>query len=450
MFVAMFVSFVLAGACCLGEDAPRFVFTPGTELTYKVEYAAFWRDPKLRDIPDWEGEMKVWPIEKRADGTTLVRARLAMNTLPLAAVRGRDDTVAWAEFPVGANGVGDYDFAPHSDVTPTGRLAFPLPPPLMLSWHEEDADSSRDFQFAPGSSPDQSQWTILIDDHDAFLSSWQGKQRTTCTFDVREGRVLKLDTRADFLDGVYIWRTTKVTFESERTLAADEFARIKRDSAELAGALTEWQALAWESRDPVHERGEFLRLLDASRKRIEALATVVGSGEFREDTQLISMKDFQRWRTAVEKIFAAREALLNKPSPDWTSTDANGQAHALKDYRGKVLVLDFWSNDAAQFAVSAPLLKKIAKDYAAQPVAVIGVNRFKSREAMREAADLAGLDITQLTGVPLVQAFDMRALPTLLVIDAKGVVRFQHAGWDDATERALRGEIDGLLRAKSP
>jgi hypothetical protein len=75
MFVAMFVSFVLAGACCLGEDAPRFVFTPGTELTYKVEYAAFWRDPKLRDIPDWEGEMKVWPIEKRADGTTLVRAR---------------------------------------------------------------------------------------------------------------------------------------------------------------------------------------------------------------------------------------------------------------------------------------------------------------------------------------------------------------------------------------
>jgi len=68
---------------------------------------------------------------------------------------------------------------------------------------------------------------------------------------------------------------------------------------------------------------------------------------------------------------------------------------------------------------------------------------------MREAADLAGLDFVQLTGRPLMIAFAMRTLPTLLVIDADGVVRFQHAGWDDATLQKLRGEIGGLLRVKS-
>ena len=141
---------------------------------------------------------------------------------------------------------------------------------------------------------------------------------------------------------------------------------------------------------------------------------------------------------AVEKIFEEREALVNKPSPDWTSTDADGHAHALKDYRGRVVVLEAWPNDMA------PSLEKIAKDYAAQPVAVIGVNRYQRAEAMRESAG-----ITQLAGGPLTRAFNMRALPALMVIDAAGVVRFQHAGWDDATDHALRGEIDGLLRAKS-
>jgi hypothetical protein len=433
--------FLFVGGICWAEDTPHFVFTPGTELAYRVEVAAFWRDPKLRDIPNWEGELKVWPIEKRADGTTLVRARLVMNTLPLAPVITRDDTVAWAEFSVGANGVADYDFAPRTDETPTIRLAFPMPPPLMLNWHEVEAEASRDFSFAPDGSPEQKLWTILIDDHDPFLSGWKGTQRTVCTFDARAGRVLKLDTRADFLDGVYIWRTTKVTFESERTLEADEAARIKHDSAELAGALAQWQALAWESHDPVHELGDFLRLLDASQKRIEALPTVVGSAEFGEDTRLISPAALQMRRIAVDKIFTAREALLDKPSPDWTAMDADGHAHALKDFRGRVVVLDAWPNDTAQVRASAPLLEKIAKDYAAQPVTVIGVNRYTSSEAMP--------GVTQLAGGPLMRAFNMRALPGLMVIDAAGVVRFQHAGWDDATYRALRGEIDGLLKTKS-
>ena len=146
----------------------------------------------------------------------------------------------------------------------------------------------------------------------------------------------------------------------------------------------------------------------------------------------------------VKQLYAAREALLNKPSPDWTAMDADGKAHALKDYRGKVVVLYVWPEDTAQFRTSAAVLEKIAKDYAAQPVAVIGVNRYQRAEAMRESAG-----ITQLAGGPLTRAFNMRALPALMVIDAAGVVRFQHAGWDDATDHALRGEIDGLLRAKS-
>lgn len=447
-FAAMLLGLMLASACCFGDDAPHFIFTIGHEYRYKVEYASLWRDATLRNLPNWEGELKLWPIERRADGTTLVRARLAMNAIePPGFTRNRDDTVSWAEFTVGAEGVADYEFAPHADETPTIRLAFPLPPPLMFQWHALDGDETRDLSFAPGSSPTQNPWTITIEDHNPFLSSWHATRHTTCTFDPRAGRVLKLNTRTDFPEGPHIWTTTTATFKEETTLEQDDFARIQRDSAELAGAEGEFQALWREADDPRRERDVYERAVDASGKRLAALTTVIRSPDFHEDTAMISLNQPHAAKVRAEKTYAAREALLNKPSPDWTTSDLTGQPHALRDYRGKVLVLDFWWHDEPGFEASVPLLEKLAKDYGAQPVAVIGVNNFEGKSVALEAVSRMDLGTAQLLGSPILRAFHTWGPPTVLVIDADGVVRFERAGWDDTTDHALRGEIDHLLQA---
>ncbi len=63
------LAFLLPGlALAHGDNPPAFIFTPGHEYDYKTEYKAKWRDAGEQDLPNWIGEMKVWPIEKRADG----------------------------------------------------------------------------------------------------------------------------------------------------------------------------------------------------------------------------------------------------------------------------------------------------------------------------------------------------------------------------------------------
>jgi hypothetical protein len=444
--VALLLGFALLTGVGLGQAAAGFVFTPGEEYAYKIEIKRQWRDAAEQDLPNWVGEMKVWPIETQADGRMLVRARIAMNPDEPGITRTQDNTVAWTEFSVGPNGADDYVFVPHSEEAPMIRLAFVLPPPLQLNWQALGPDDEvSSFSFAPGWMPNQSPWTILIDDQSRYLKSWHATRRSTCSYDPKAGRVLKMETRTDFPMGMYVWTDTTATFEQEKTLTAGDAALIKHDSAELSGAMAEFEDLWLEANDPVHEPDEFQRRVDASWARIRALGTVIKSPEFGEDARIVSSDNFHTIKVKVAAVYAARQALLDKPSPDWTAQDLAGKAYALKDYRGKIVLLDIWGCSNAAMEKSAPVVNKIAKDYAGQAVAVIGVNRYDGRDAMGKAIEGMQVDYPELVGLPVMRAYKIQGLPRFLLIDQDGVVRFQHAGWDDATDTTLRGEIDQLL-----
>ncbi len=372
--------------------------------------------------------------------------------------RTRDSEIAWAEFTVGPNGVDDYEFTPHADEVPMIRVAFPLPTPSQTEWQTTGprkpngrrrgrTTRATHFSVIPGWSPAQSPWTILFTEENPFLKSWQATRHTMCDFDPKAGLVLKLETRTDFGSGPHIWTLSKATFEQDKTLAAADFAQIKQDSAELSGALAEFYHLWREADDPVHEADEFQRRVDASGKRFAALGAAIKSPEFFEDTNIIGPDQSHAMSARVQPIFAARQALLNKPSPDWTAQDLAGQAHALKDYRGKVVLLNFWDHWSTSNAQAVPMLNQLAKDYAVQPVAVIGVNPSDKPDRMRESLAQAPADYPQLQGLPVLRAHKLRALPGFLLIDQDGIVRFQHAGCDDSTAKTLRAEIDELLRA---
>jgi hypothetical protein len=56
--------------------------------------------------------------------------------------------------------------------------------------------------------------------------------------------------------------------------------------------------------------------------------------------EMISRHDqIAKWILEEAKKWAE---VLNKPAAEWSTTDFGGKAHALQDYRGKVVLLDFW------------------------------------------------------------------------------------------------------------
>jgi hypothetical protein len=66
-----------------------------------------------------------------------------------------------------------------------------------------------------------------------------------------------------------------------------------------------------------------------------------------------------------------REA-TNKPAAQWETTDIEGKKHSLSDYRGKVVVLDFWYSGCVPCIKAMPEIKEIAEQFRANRLSCWG------------------------------------------------------------------------------
>ena len=76
--------------------------------------------------------------------------------------------------------------------------------------------------------------------------------------------------------------------------------------------------------------------------------------------------------------------MLLAASPDTGSivwTDSSGHTRTLEDYRGDVVVLNFWATWCQPCVKELPLLSKIQRDYAIEGVRVIGVSADETAQA---------------------------------------------------------------------
>jgi len=123
---------------------------------------------------------------------------------------------------------------------------------------------------------------------------------------------------------------------------------------------------------------------------------------------------------------AAKEPAVNQAAPDFQATTVDGQAVSLADFRGQVLVLDFWASGCAPCKKQLPLLDsyyRLEKKFGLQVLAVATDNSMSMRQLKRVAAALA---------VPVVSGFKgdygpVQSVPFNYVIDRAGVLRYAKA-----------------------
>ena len=116
---------------------------------------------------------------------------------------------------------------------------------------------------------------------------------------------------------------------------------------------------------------------------------------------------------------------FGKPAPDFSATDLDGNPISLQQYRGKVVLLDFWAVWNG-FCVGEMLrVKKIYDTYKEQGFDIIGVSldtdETKLRNYLREndipwRQIYSGLERQS----PLAQQYDVRSIPTRWLIDRDG------------------------------
>ncbi|HYE47127.1 MAG TPA: TlpA disulfide reductase family protein [Caulobacter sp.] len=125
-----------------------------------------------------------------------------------------------------------------------------------------------------------------------------------------------------------------------------------------------------------------------------------------------------------------------KPQPTASFKDAGGKDVRLADFKGKVLVVNFWATWCAPCKVEMPTLSRLAATYRGQDVAVIAVSidrDDKDGEARVFIGKNRPLDYYRDTTGSLPFLMDPPALgmPTTVVYDRKGVERARVSGEAD-------------------
>ena len=151
-------------------------------------------------------------------------------------------------------------------------------------------------------------------------------------------------------------------------------------------------------------------------------------------------------RELLRQVSLERLEILDKASPEWETTDFDGKEHAIRDYRGKVVVLDFWNTDCAPCLRAMPQVKQLVQDFKDKPVIVLGMNDDGNEDDARSVIEKLDLNYPNLRAGDLAEKYKVESFPTLLVIDRRGIVRAAHVGYSPKMRKEVTESVKKLLR----
>ncbi len=147
--------------------------------------------------------------------------------------------------------------------------------------------------------------------------------------------------------------------------------------------------------------------------------------------------------------FAARaEIKVGAPFPALASAGLVGDLPATE---GKVVLVDFCASWCAPCKASFPTLGKLARDYAAKGVVVVGVSIDEKADAYASFVKkmAAPFPVVHDRAQKLVRAVEVPTMPTTYIIGRDGKVAAVHPGYRDGAEQELRKLIDAALAPQS-
>lgn len=135
-------------------------------------------------------------------------------------------------------------------------------------------------------------------------------------------------------------------------------------------------------------------------------------------------------------------------APEFSRMSLAGNQINLKDYRGKVVLLDFWATWCGPCRMEIPGFVELQKKYADQGFAVIGVSMDDSPQPVREFYRAFHMNYPVVMGTDKLGELygGILGLPTSFVIGRDGRIYAKHVGTTDVS--VFEDEIKELLNAQ--
>lgn len=157
--------------------------------------------------------------------------------------------------------------------------------------------------------------------------------------------------------------------------------------------------------------------------------------------------------TSLLTTFAFMSANVNaleigKPAPDFTLKSLSGANLNLTEQRGKIIVLNFWASWCGPCRTEMPVLQKFYDKYQDLGVSVWGINVEQENQAGRDfLADLnLSFPILFDASNTLSATYQVEAMPTTIIVDRDGLVRYAYKGYKPGYEKKYAKAIKKLIR----
>jgi peroxiredoxin len=138
---------------------------------------------------------------------------------------------------------------------------------------------------------------------------------------------------------------------------------------------------------------------------------------------------------------------VGNAAPDWTLSDHSGKQHRLSDYRGEIMVLNFWSSWCGYSKLGIPAIQKIHEEYNGRRIKVFGVSfqEFEGVDTVAYLRSVGGDFPNLLNGETVAETYGVKGVPAYYVIDREGKVAYAELQYNPNVPAQLEQAIERLL-----
>jgi len=163
-------------------------------------------------------------------------------------------------------------------------------------------------------------------------------------------------------------------------------------------------------------------------------------------TELFMNKFFKLASALLLLIFAAN--IQAEPAPDFTLKSNTGENIRLAEQRGKVVMLNFWAAWCGPCRKEMPLLDEMYQRYHKAGFELYGVNVEQNTDDAEKLLKELGTSFPILWDgdSKVSKLYQVSAMPTTIMIDKDGEIRYVNRGYKPGDEEKYREQIRELIR----
>lgn len=155
---------------------------------------------------------------------------------------------------------------------------------------------------------------------------------------------------------------------------------------------------------------------------------------------------------ALLLVFASvswvQASAISGKAPDFTLKSKSGKNLRLSEYRGKVVMINFWASWCGPCRQEMPLLEQLYKRYGKVGFVILGVNveedSSKANSMLRDVP--VSFPVLYDTTNKVSKMYNVSAMPTTVMVDRNGNMRYLHKGYKPGYEKDYKKQVKQLIR----